>query len=176
LFLNSLPVLAWRPAGQGRASGLGETSEAARPAEPLTRRTIVRDRSLIRLHLACLEPLIFIPDKNRAWKSPLAKGAASRAGPQRQSQKERPRGHCGERGRCIADNTLRLINPLCPGVAAKARSQGTPDRRSRSSVDQCFSLQSGTSVIRRVRRPMYGSSVIQGATPKCLQNRLEDQM
>jgi hypothetical protein len=35
----------------------------------LTRRTIVRDRSLIRLHLACLEPLIFIPDKNRAWKA-----------------------------------------------------------------------------------------------------------
>jgi hypothetical protein len=87
LFLNSLPVLAWRPAGQGRASGLGETSEAARPAEPLTRRTIVRDRSLIRLHPACLEPLIFILDKNRAWKSPLARGAASRAGAQRRSQK-----------------------------------------------------------------------------------------
>src|SRR6202142_4335730 len=34
---NSLPTLAWRPAGQGRASGPGETSEAARPAEPLRR-------------------------------------------------------------------------------------------------------------------------------------------
>src|ERR1700678_4556574 len=43
---NSLPTLAWRPAGQGRASGPGETSEAARPAEPLRRRTSMRDRSL----------------------------------------------------------------------------------------------------------------------------------
>src|ERR1700677_2177718 len=43
---NSLPTLAWRPAGQGRASGPGETSEAARPAEPLPRRASMRDRSL----------------------------------------------------------------------------------------------------------------------------------
>src|ERR1700722_15022959 len=48
---NSLSTLAWRPAGQGRASGPGETSEAARPAEPLRRRASMRDRSLsVQLH------------------------------------------------------------------------------------------------------------------------------
>src|SRR4029077_17989568 len=58
---NSLPTLAWRPAGQGRASGPGETREAGPPAEPLPRRTSMRDRSLSlpaswRLH----RPLFFI--------------------------------------------------------------------------------------------------------------------
>jgi hypothetical protein len=63
LFLNSLPTLAWRPAGQGRASGPGETSEAARPAEPLRRRTSMRDRSPSTwLHLVCLEPVFFVLD------------------------------------------------------------------------------------------------------------------
>src|ERR1700733_3587440 len=53
---NSLPTLAWRPAGQGRASGPGETSEAARPAEPLRRRASMRDRSLsVLLHRVCID-------------------------------------------------------------------------------------------------------------------------
>ena len=53
---NSLPTLASRPAGQGRASGPGETSEAARPAEPLPRRTSMRDRSLsLQLHGVCID-------------------------------------------------------------------------------------------------------------------------
>src|SRR6202453_4986428 len=53
---NSLPGLAWRPAGQGRASGPGETSEAARPAEPLPRRTSMRDRSLsVYLYGLCID-------------------------------------------------------------------------------------------------------------------------
>src|SRR5271154_2750170 len=51
---NSLPTLACRPAGQGRASGPGETSEAARPAEPLRRRASMRDRSpSFQLHGVC---------------------------------------------------------------------------------------------------------------------------
>src|SRR5271156_7008152 len=53
---NSLPTLAWRPAGQGRASGPVETSEAARPAEPLRRRASMRDRSLsVQLHGVCID-------------------------------------------------------------------------------------------------------------------------
>ncbi len=44
MFLNEPPTHAWRPAGQGRASGPGETSEAARPADPLRRRPLMRDR------------------------------------------------------------------------------------------------------------------------------------
>src|SRR3984885_13678774 len=58
---NSLPTLAWRPSGQGRASGPEETSEAARPAEPLRRRGAMRDRSLLTLALwRLLPPLFFI--------------------------------------------------------------------------------------------------------------------
>src|ERR1700691_5614545 len=58
---NSLPTLAWRPAGQGRASGPGETSEAARPAEPLRRRASMRDRSFsVYLAWRLQRPLFFI--------------------------------------------------------------------------------------------------------------------
>src|SRR5258706_2161 len=48
---NSLPTLAWRPAGQRRAIGPGEPREAARPAEPVRRRLILRDRVAFLLSL-----------------------------------------------------------------------------------------------------------------------------
>jgi hypothetical protein len=43
---DSLPALALASGGAGARSGPEETSEAARPAEPLRRRTIMRDRLL----------------------------------------------------------------------------------------------------------------------------------
>ena len=57
LFLKTAsPPSHGPPAGQGRASGPGETSEAARPAEPLRRRASMRDRSLsVYLYGACID-------------------------------------------------------------------------------------------------------------------------
>jgi hypothetical protein len=46
LFLKQPPRPRMAGGGQGRASGPGETSEAARPAEPLRRRASMRDQSL----------------------------------------------------------------------------------------------------------------------------------
>src|ERR1700677_1324785 len=61
---NSLQPLAWRPSAQGRASGRGETSEAARPAEPLRRRASMRDRSLsVLLHLAASTAFLILGEQ-----------------------------------------------------------------------------------------------------------------
>jgi hypothetical protein len=69
---NSLPTLAWRPAGQGRASGPGETSEAARPAEPLRRRTSMRDRSLsVLLHVAAPTSFLILGEQAQRLTSDM---------------------------------------------------------------------------------------------------------
>src|SRR6202522_3764958 len=69
---NSLPTLAWRPSGQGRASGPGETSEAARPAEPLRRRASMRDRSLsVLLHVAASTSFLILGEQAQRLTSDM---------------------------------------------------------------------------------------------------------
>src|ERR1700733_13636310 len=75
---NSLPTLAWRPSGQGRASGPEETSEAARPAEPLRRRGAMRGRALsVLLHVAASTAFLILDEQAQRLTSDMESSEGS---------------------------------------------------------------------------------------------------